>query len=56
MGSIISLFKYEDKFKNEWDNHIRNSKNSHFFFLRNFIEYHKDRFNEHSLIIKRGKK
>lgn len=56
MGDNISLIKYEDSLKNEWDNHIRNSKNPHFFFLRNFIEYHKNRFKEHSLLIKRGKK
>ncbi|MEX1014725.1 MAG: GNAT family N-acetyltransferase [Candidatus Paceibacterota bacterium] len=56
MGENISLIKYEDSFKNEWDNHIRNSKNPHFFFLRDFIEYHENRFKEHSLIIKRGKK
>ncbi|MEX0719976.1 MAG: GNAT family N-acetyltransferase [Balneolaceae bacterium] len=56
MGENISLIKYEDSFKNEWDNHIRNSKNPHFFFRRDFIEYHEDRFNEHSLIIKRGEK
>lgn len=56
MSENISLIKYEDSFKSEWNNHIRNSKNPHFFFLRDFIEYHKDRFNEHSIIIKRGKK
>src|SRR5699024_6872542 len=56
MNENIFLIKYDNHFKNDWDNHIRNSKNPHFFFLRDFIEYHKDRFNEHSLIIKRGKK
>lgn len=56
MGVNITVYRYLDEYKNEWDNHIRNSKNPHFFFMRDFIEYNKNSFNEHSLVIKRGGK
>lgn len=56
MEPKISVCNYTKNYRNEWDNHILKSKNSHFFFLRDFIEYHHHRFTEHSLIIKRGKK
>lgn len=54
--SNIHIVKYNGGYKYEWDNLVKKSKNSHFFFLRDYIEYHKDRFKEHSLIIKEGDK
>src|SRR5699024_2204568 len=43
--------KYSEKYKNQWDNFIRNSKNGTFLFERNFMEYNKDRFEDFSLLI-----
>lgn len=35
----------------EWDLFVSNAKNGTFLFQRDFIEYHKDRFIDHSLMI-----
>ena len=43
--------KYEKSHKILWDEFVKNSKNSHFFFLRDYMEYHSDRFEDFSLII-----
>ncbi len=34
-----------------WDSFVRNSKNGHFFFQRDYMEYHSDRFEDFSLLI-----
>ena len=34
-----------------WDDFVSKAKNGHFFFLRDYIEYHSDRFCDFSLII-----
>ena len=43
--------KYEDTKKMEWDEFNSEAKNGHFFFYRDYIEYHNDRFHDFSLII-----
>lgn len=35
-----------------WDDFVHNSKNGTFLFLRDYMEYHQDRFEDHSLIIR----
>jgi len=42
---------YDKTKKNLWDDFVKNSKNSHFFFYRDFLEYHEDRFDDFSLMI-----
>ncbi len=42
---------YTNTYKNQWDNFVKTAKNSHFFFYRDFMEYHKERFEDFSLII-----
>lgn len=44
----IKLYTPEDK--ETWDEFVRTSKNATFLFYRDFIEYHKDRFNDYSLL------
>ncbi len=34
-----------------WDNFVSTAKNSSFLFYRNFMDYHKDRFEDHSLLL-----
>jgi len=34
-----------------WDNFVSEAKNSSFLFYRNFMEYHQDRFEDHSLLL-----
>lgn len=42
--------KYTDDKKSEWDDFCKTSKNPLFLFERNFMEYHKDRFTDNSLM------
>lgn len=41
---------YRSDKKEEWDGFVRESKNGTFLFYRDFMEYHKDRFNDYSLM------
>ena len=51
----LFIEKFDPKNENEWDNFIvKNSINGTFLHSRRFLSYHKDRFNDHSLIIKKG--
>lgn len=43
--------KYSSNDKIIWNEFVKLSKNHHFFFERDFMEYHSDRFNDHSLMI-----
>lgn len=38
--------------RSQWDEFVRNSRNGTFLFLRNYMEYHQDRFEDHSLIFR----
>lgn len=42
--------KYSDSDRDLWNSFIHNSKNGIFMFNRNFMEYHKDRFTDNSLL------
>ncbi|WP_261510907.1 GNAT family N-acetyltransferase [Chryseobacterium paludis] len=46
----IELTRYHVTQKVIWDTFIRESKNGLFFFERDYMDYHADRFNDHSLI------
>ena len=45
----IVLFTLE--YKSLWDDFIKTAKNGHFLFFRNYMEYHSDRFKDHSLLV-----
>lgn len=47
----MDIKKYTTKYKNIWNEFVKNSKNTHFFFQRDYMEYHSDRFEDFSLII-----
>ena len=47
----MQIIKYEKKQKLVWDNFVTKAKNGHFFFYRDYMEYHSDRFHDFSLII-----
>lgn len=47
---MITIIKYKDSRKNEWDDFVLSSKNGAFFFLRDYVEYHSHRFTDHSLM------
>jgi hypothetical protein len=46
----MTIFKYTKDQKNNWNEFVKNSKNAHFFFQRDYMEYHRDRFEDFSLI------
>lgn len=47
----MTIVKYTVDQKNNWNEFVKNSKNTHFFFLRDYMEYHSDRFDDFSLMI-----
>ena len=53
---MITIVKYSSKHKKEWDNFVMKSKNGVFFFLRDYIEYHSNRFTDYSLMFYDDKK
>ena len=46
----MKILKYTVEDKNNWNEFVKNSKNTHFFFLRDYMEYHSDRFEDFSLM------
>jgi len=48
---MIEVKKYTDNDRSRWNDFLQSSKNSSFLFNRDFMEYHKDRFQDHSLIV-----
>jgi hypothetical protein len=52
----ISVTQYSPEYKTLWDNFVSNSKNGVFLLCRDYMEYHSDRFRDHSLLFfKNGK-
>lgn len=47
---MITIRRYEDQNRSVWDSFCKSSKNPLFMFERNFMEYHKHRFTDHSLL------
>lgn len=43
--------KYQLAKKTSWDSFVKVAKNSSFLFQRDFMDYHSDRFEDHSLLI-----
>ncbi|HZS07221.1 MAG TPA: GNAT family N-acetyltransferase [Blastocatellia bacterium] len=42
---------YHPEDREKWDKFVRGSKNGTFLFLRDYMDYHSDRFLDHSLIV-----
>ena len=47
----MNIVKYNIEHKNLWNEFVKTSKNGHFFFQREYMEYHSDRFEDFSLMI-----
>jgi hypothetical protein len=47
---MIEIVKYESQYKSLWDDFVRSSKNGTFLFYRDYVEYHRDRFLDSSLL------
>ncbi len=46
----MHIVRYEASYKKKWDDYVRQSKNGTFLLLRDYMDYHKDRFADHSLL------
>jgi len=47
----MKFTKYLTEHKPIWNEFVKSSKNGHFFFLREYMEYHSERFEDHSLLV-----
>lgn len=52
----FTLLPYQPSYKQEWDTFTDNSKNGTILHRRDYLEYHADRFPDHSLMIYRDGK
>lgn len=48
----IAVTRYDSGYKDKWNDFVRKAKNGIFLFDRNYMDYHSDRFIDHSLIFK----
>ncbi len=53
---MIEVKRYNGKCASEWDAFFANSKNGTFILQRGFVDYHQDRFSDHSLMIYQDQK
>lgn len=51
MENMIKVLRYNNDFKEEWDNLIAKSKIDTFLFQRDYMDYHSDRFVDCSFLI-----
>ncbi len=47
----MKVVHYNSQLKNDWNNMLQQAMNASFLFHRDFMEYHQDRFCDHSLLI-----
>ncbi|MDX5423596.1 MAG: GNAT family N-acetyltransferase [Hymenobacteraceae bacterium] len=50
---VVEVVKYSARYKPDWDAFVRVSKNGTFLLLRDYMDYHADRFMDHSLLFYR---
>lgn len=48
---MIRIERYNASLSSQWNNFVKEAKNGLFFFERDFMDYHADRFTDHSLLI-----
>ncbi len=47
----MTIKRYDNALKNSWNDFLVNAKNYHFFFHRDYLAYHGNRFEDYSLLI-----
>lgn len=52
--STLSVSRYDASRKSEWDRFVACGKNATFMFQRDYMDYHADRFEDFSLVVRRG--
>ena len=48
---MFEIIRYTEADKASWDAFVAQSKNGTFLFFRNYVDYHADRFSDHSLMV-----
>ena len=48
---MVRIVRYDQSKKEDWNSFLIQSKNGNFLFNRNYMDYHSDRFIDHSLIL-----
>lgn len=51
----MTIERYTEELAAEWNSFVAQSKNGTFIFDRGYMDYHKERFADHSLIFRNGK-
>jgi len=46
----MKIIQYSTQHKKKWDDFIQSARNGHFLSYRNYMEYHSERFEDHSLL------
>jgi len=55
-NKTVWVTQYQPKDSEDWNKFVAASKNGVFLFNRNYMDYHSDRFKDHSLLFFRGNK
>lgn len=50
----MHIIRYREELKNEWDRFVEKAKNATFLFMRDYMDYHSDRFTDASLMFYEG--
>lgn len=53
---MLQVKKYSAADQRQWDDFVNHSRNGTFLFLRNYMDYHSDRFHDFSLLIYKNNK
>lgn len=53
---MITIHEYSPEIRDKWNRFVKESRNGTFLHLREYMEYHKDRFTDMSLIASSGNK
>ena len=48
---MYEIVRYTPELKAQWDSFVRKSRNGTFLFLRDYMDYHRQRFTDFSLLI-----
>lgn len=48
---MIEIIRYTNSYKKEWDEVVKRSKIDSFLFLRDYMDYHSERFNDYSFLV-----
>ena len=51
---MFNIVRYTPEHKQDWDHYVQKARNATFLFYRDYMDYHADRFKDHSLIIYKG--